>query len=376
MRQARLKAPADWGISHYHVVSRVVDRAFVLGPEEREQFIGFMRMYERLCGVQVLTYCILSNHFHLLIAVPRPPESPPTEQDVLSIVRQAHGSKRADALAAELHQVRAMAGDATARELLDRWTGRMWDISQFMKTLKQRFTQWFNKRHKRKGTLWEERFRSSLVEGSGQALHMVSAYIDLNPVRAGICDDPKDYRWSGYGEAVGGGKVAQAAFASLMRDGVARPVGQVRQRVRNSKGDLDPAPRRPLTTAGKEAVLAAYRALLFGIGGEEGVREDGSPIRLGFDAERVRAELVRGGRLGSADFLRCRVRYFTDGAVLGSRRFVDGVFEALRDRFGEKRRDGARRVRELGEVLYSLRALRLDPVSIPATPPALPIPGG
>jgi len=218
----------------------------------------------------------------------------------------------------------------------------MWDISQFMKTLKQRFTQWFNKKHKRKGTLWEERFRSSLVEGQergGQALHMVAAYIDLNPIRAGVVEDPKDYRWSGYGEAAGGGRVARAGMRGLMAGGSAR---------------------------GAEAALAAYRVLLFGIGGEEGVREDGTPIRKGFDREAVRAELARGGRLNVEDYVRCRVRYFTDGAVLGSREFVDRVFDAVRERFGERRQDGARRVRGLGPSLYALRDLRLDPVS--ATP--------
>jgi putative transposase len=337
MRQARLRAPAEWGVSHYHVVSRVVNREFVLGQEEREQFVMFMRMYERLCGVRVLTFCILSNHFHLLVEVPRRREDPLGEEQLLAVVRRAHGATRAKALEVELRQTREMAGDEKAQELIASWQRRMWDLSQFMKTLKQRFTQWFNKRHQRKGTLWEERFRSSLIEGSAQALHMVAAYIDLNPVRAGIVEDPKDYRWSGYGEAVGGGRAARVAFQELMARGSGR---------------------------GAEAALAAYRVLLFGIGGEEGVREDGTPIRRGFDRERVRAELARGGRLSVEDYLRCRVRYFTDGAVLGSREYVDRVFGSLRDRFGERREDGARRVRGLGSPLYAMRGLRVDAVSL------------
>ena len=66
----------------------------------------------------------------------------------------------------------------------------MWDVSAFMKLLKQRFTQWFNRRHRRKGTLWEERFKSVLVEGSHQVLATMAAYIDLNPVRARLVEDP------------------------------------------------------------------------------------------------------------------------------------------------------------------------------------------
>jgi hypothetical protein len=66
---------------------------------------------------------------------------------------------------------------------------------------------------------------------------------------------------------------------------------------------------------GAGEVLAAYRVLLFGVGGERGLREDGSAIYPGFDRERVAKELAKRGRLGRLDFLRCRVRYFTDGVA-------------------------------------------------------------
>ena len=66
----------------------------------------------------------------------------------------------------------------------------MWDVSGYLQRLKQRFTQWFNRRKGRRGVLWEERFKSVLVEGSGDPLSTMAAYIDLNPVRAGLVDDP------------------------------------------------------------------------------------------------------------------------------------------------------------------------------------------
>ena len=66
-----------------------------------------------------------------------------------------------------------------------------------------RFTKWHNFRERRDGCLWSQKFRSVLVEG-GLAARTVAAYIDLNPVRASMVDDPKDYRWSGYGDAVAG----------------------------------------------------------------------------------------------------------------------------------------------------------------------------
>ena len=75
MRQRRLKAP-DVAVSdtaYYHCVSRVVNRDFVFGPAEKQAFVRFMRMYERFCGLRVVAYCMMSNHFHLLVGVPKRP---------------------------------------------------------------------------------------------------------------------------------------------------------------------------------------------------------------------------------------------------------------------------------------------------------------
>ena len=99
-----------------------------------------------------------------------------------------------------------------------RFTYRMHDLSEFMKGLLIRFTRWFNRVHSRSGTLWEERFKSVIVE-SGVASRTMAAYIDLNPVRAGMVKDPADYRWSSYGEAVGGGKKGNGKKA---REGLVR----------------------------------------------------------------------------------------------------------------------------------------------------------
>lgn len=97
--------------------------------------------------------------------------------------------------------------------------------------------------------LWEERFKSVLVGGTPGALTAVAAYIDLNAVRAGIVGDPKDYRFCGYGEAMGGSKQA--------RDGLCRVL-----RVGEQEESWD-------TAAGR------YRELLYP--GHAGVRERGVP---------------------------------------------------------------------------------------------------
>jgi hypothetical protein len=71
-------------------------------------------------------------------------------------------------------------------------------LSKFMQEIKQTFSRYYNKRHHRKGTLWGERFKSVIVE-NGNTLINCLAYIDLNPMRAGIVEKPEDYRWNSIG---------------------------------------------------------------------------------------------------------------------------------------------------------------------------------
>ena len=76
-----------------------------------------------------------------------------------------------------------------------------------------------------------------------------------------------------------------------------------------------------------------------------------------------RERIAATGRVAMAKRLRWRLRYFSDGAVIGSREFVDSVFGAYRDRFGAKRTSGARRMRGGAAALtragglFSLRGL-------------------
>lgn len=331
MRPSRWKAPPEHPAGYYHCISRVVDRRFAFQAREREMFRQFLSEYSAFCGVRVLTWCILSNHFHLLLEIPRKPSEPPPLEELIARLECLSSSVLSAGAARQLVARWQADGDTQSSEQLrQRLWAQMNDLSQFMKLLKQRFSQWFNRVHERRGTLWEERFRSVLVEGGSSALATIAAYIDLNPVRAVLVDDPKDYRWCGYAEAVAGKRPALAGLATALG-------------------------------MEEEAVLSAYRAWLFGQGEEmEGTDETGKPLRRGFDRATVLAVLTQGGTLGRSDYLRLRVRYLVDGAVLGSREFVNGVFERHRHRFGPKRINGARPVRGLAEPSLScLRQLRV-----------------
>ncbi|MCC5841845.1 MAG: hypothetical protein JJT96_17150, partial [Opitutales bacterium] len=85
----------------------------------------------------------------------------------------------------------------------------------FMREVKTRFTLWYNQKHDTVGTFWAERFRSVIVEADTAAQRMVAAYIDLNPVRAGLVEDAGDYGFSGFGEACAGGSAARRGIARV-----------------------------------------------------------------------------------------------------------------------------------------------------------------
>ena len=91
----------------------------------------------------------------------------------------------------------------------------------------------------------------------------------------------------------------------------------------------------------------AYRMHLFGEGEQRlGDPRTGKGARPGIDPERVEAVIARDeGNLSVPQVLRQRVRYFCDGAVFGSREFVEAVFEKHRERFGVKRKTGSRKMR-------------------------------
>jgi hypothetical protein len=220
----------------------------------------------------------------------------------------------------------------------------MWDLSEYMKIVKQCFTQWFNRKHGRRGVLWEERFKSDLVQ-DGHAARRVASYIDLNPVRAGIVKDPKDYRWSGYGAATGGVRAAREGLWLMMCEEAATRMD---------------AGRAAAELSNWRAVSRRYRVVLFEEGRER--ERDRAKERAGISAQQVAEVIGEGGRLSEAELIWCRTRYFLDGVATGLEGFVNMVFEATRGCFGAKRRSGARRMRRVETELCTLRDLQKDAV--------------
>ena len=309
----------------------------------------FMRMQENFTGCRVLSYCVMSNHFHVLLEVPPAPEGGISDELLLKRLGALYSEAFVDGVAKELESARNEGDDAMVAEVHARFTYRMHDLSEFMKTLLQRFTRWFNREHNRRGTLWEERYKSVIVE-SGVAVRTIAAYIDLNPVRAGMVSDPADYRWSSYGEAMGGGAKGNGKKA---REGLVRAC-------MSHKG-VGFEPER-----WKEVSRIYRRAMGLALGRKSGRAE----VVAAKHATKNEAEMLESKEnetvlpdLGMAGMLMNRVRYFSDGAVIGSKTFVNEAFAGARERFTQRRRDGARRMRGSGApsagTLWSIRDLRV-----------------
>ncbi len=319
---------------HYHCISRVVDRNVVFQVHERDVFRKILRQVESFTGVRVITWTILSNHFHLLLEVPPAPEVPPSDDEILSRCRSLYSPTSMIEIEWEFANAERL-GPAALETLRGKYLRRMWDLSEFMKTLKQKFTTWFNRKHDREGTLWERRFTSVLVEGSWNCLLKVAAYIDLNAVRAGLATDPKDYRWCGYSEAVAGDRIARRNLAIAL-------------------GDVKPK-------ATWRDVGPCYRKVLFGIGEQTGARPGLSPAA-------VAKVWAAGGKLSTAQLLRCRIRHFSDGLAIGSESFIEAFFEANRNFFSRKRKTGARKMPggDWG-TLRTARQLKVRPITPPGS---------
>ena len=373
----------------YHVVSRTVWKQFIFNEAEKEFLRDTIRGYEVFCGVRVLTYCVMSNHFHILVEVPpkQDAESLLDAPDVeffdrlravyseafVADAERAMEKIRSDAEEADkqgLTNDEGVSAGVLANDLIRRmklkYTCRMCDLSVFMKAVKQRFTQWYNSENGVKGTLWEGRFKSELVQ-SGYAAQTVAAYIDLNPLRAGMVDDPKDYRWCGYAEALVGKKEAQVGLLAVMQ-GVEEicPNAELLGMLSHSWDEIRDAYRMVLAVDGVAADLDAAP-----IRGERKSKQ--FKKQKGYSSEASEKILALGGKLTRAEMLRCRVRYFSDGVVLGSREFVDQFFQRLKtttqaqpgqEHRYKKRDTGARKVRGIvGEPLFSMRRLQMDDVT-------------
>jgi len=335
----------------YHLVSRTIDQIwFFHSKSQKDQVVRIIQACSVLYGVNLFNYAVLSNHMHILCNVFREENRQPlTKTSLLKVAKVLYSSGYVTDLTQEFERaakIDSKTGDSWhTQNILNRYEQRRGCLSTYMKEVKERIARYINKQHNRKGTVWDGRYKNPLVEHSLEALLAVSAYIDLNSIRAGIADKPEDYRWCGYAAALAGNRQAQQGIAQLYAyRGSKKPTWN---QIRNE-----------------------YRQTLF----EKGLEmledpDSGVKGRLGFTAEEVEEEIRRNGKLSQGEVLLHRVRYFTDGAIIGSASFVDEVFGNYREKLtvpDSSRSTGARRMRgaDWGN-LACLRDLHVNAIGRP-----------
>ena len=261
----------------YHVMSRTALEGFVLGDAEKDYLFEVIK---HLCSVyfaEVMTYCIMGNHFHLVVRMH--PEQRYSDMQIKERFIRYYGNAR-------------QLADGQIPSFRAKWSS----LSELVKEIKQTFTRYYNKKHNRRGFFWGGRFKSVLVE-NGDTLVNLLAYVDLNPVRAGIVERPDDYRWCGIGRHAQTGN--RDNFLSLDFGLYDSP------KSRSERFNL-------------------YREFVYEAGDVETAK-----------GKKISQEILEGERNKKfkptlTDRLCSRTRYFTDSSIIGSREFVKSAWQKVK----------------------------------------------
>jgi putative transposase len=288
----------------YHVMSRTALDGFPIKDVEKDYLVRLFSQLGRLYFCEIIGYCVMGNHFHLLVKML--PETNFSDDEIKKRFGTYFGEKR-----------------LLSDEQIPFFREKYASLSELVKEIKMGFSRFYNRRHNRRGFFWGDRFKSVIVE-KGETLINCLAYIDLNPVRAGIVKRPENYRWSSIG---------YHAQTSNKDNLLSLDFGL------KEFGELDEKER-----------FRRYRRFVY----ETCAIDSGKGARI--DVKTVSKECKREFKLSRADRFRQRTRYFTDSGIIGSKEFVRENFLRFKHLFQTKNNRLPRRVKGLGEM-YSLKRL-------------------
>jgi REP element-mobilizing transposase RayT len=205
--------------SWYHCVCRCVRRAFLCGEDRltgqnfdhrRGWIAERMKELAQVFAIDIAAYAVMSNHYHLVAHVDRSRALGWTTDEVLArwtrlfsgppLVARYLSPERAALGAAELARIEAYA---------DCYRTRLHDLSWFMRVLNETIARQANAEDGCTGRFWEGRFKSQALLDE-QALLAAMAYVDLNPIRAGIAETPEDSDYTSIRERLADAKTATA----------------------------------------------------------------------------------------------------------------------------------------------------------------------
>jgi putative transposase len=311
-RRARFQEPGAW----HHVHAKVARRAreFPLAEAAcKRELVRLLQHYSRIYCCEVAAYCVMGNHWHGVVRfeLPRTMES------------------------TELFE-RAMAMYPNSRKQLQAWTDAQWErfhdrlfsLSEFMRNVQSSFARWYNQTYDREGRFWADRFKNTVLADEDALLDCM-LYVDLNPVRAGLVQHPEAY------------EASSAWSRAAKRAGWLLPLQDL------------------LGTPGAKEAWQAYRQRLYHRGsvptkeGQAGISE------TVLEAEAARGFAARGA-------FRKRLRYFTDGLLIGTEVAVRQHLTALRRRGEYQRRRHP--ITQPDGATFSLREQRSHAVHLEKSP--------
>ena len=274
-------------------------------PAPTRRLIETIEHFSRIYFCDVAAFSVMGNHYHLVVRF----------EGERSVDREQLRAR-----------TRIMYPGIAAQSQVDLWSEQQWehyrkrlfDVAEFMRNVQMAYARWYNRAYDRHGRFWADRYKSVIL-GDEKAVLDCILYVELNPVRAGLVEQPEE--WQG----------SSIFLREIGEDGWLIPLTKV------------------INRRSRKKALVEFRELLY-YRGSVPTKEGQAAI----STEVLEREIARG--FTSSGFYRKRLRYFVDGLAVGTEEFI-------RDQLNRMQEDGRylRRknpIPQLGGIHRSLREQR------------------
>ena len=291
----------------YHVMSRTALDGFPIKDIEKDFLLKLIKKFSSLYFTEILGFCLMGNHFHLLVKII--PEDRFTDEEIQKRVEAFYGDSR-----------------AFSKGQLPYFRQKLSSLSEFVREIKVGFARYYNRRHNRRGYFWGDRFKSVIVD-KGETLANCLAYIDLNPLRAGLIERPEDYRWNSLGYHL-----------------------QTENKDQFLSTDFG---LKEFNVKTEKERIRQYRRYVYEAGAIS--RPDKMQAKV-IDDKLVDKERKKDYEISRINRFRYRTRYFTDSGIIGSKEYVAENYQRFKHLFYSKHEKKPKPVKGL-EGMYSLKRL-------------------
>ena len=310
---------------YYHLFNRIAgfdENDYPFTTEDKEHGVNLIRNLCEYYLIEVISVAWMGNHFHLVVYAPGQDELPPAQE-----IAARHNNYYKTMKHLYTYTFLPNIDPRNTRQI-EKISLNMIDISCFMKAVQQRFSRAYNKRHKRHGRLWQNTFRSVILQGISSLKACIN-YVELNPVRAGLTESPENYRHTTWGNYCLTGK--HMFYENF---------------VKHYRGSLY---REDTSNWSDNDLLNYFRSDLKRIVAAETGAPDEEVINI--------IKSARPKPTMQLNFLQ-RTRHFTEGAILGSKEFILEIAGRFKDPEKVKKKHLSHGPDTSGEEIYCFRMLK------------------